>query len=72
MARFVRDEINQNHNWQNQDGRPKKDIEIFKYMSEHPNATKAEVIRETGLSKKTVYKYYDDFKRQFSDVQKIK
>ena len=58
--------------WRNQDGRPKKDFAVFKYMSEHPNATKAEVIRETGLSKKTVYKYYDDFKRQFSDVQKIK
>ena len=29
-------------------------------MSNHPAATKAEVIRETGLSKKTVYKYYDE------------
>lgn len=58
--------------WRNQDGRPKKDFEIFKYMSKHPAATKAEVIRETGLSKPTVYKYYDDFKQQFSDVQKIK
>ena len=58
--------------WRAGNGRRKKDQEIFRYMAKHPAATKAEVIRETGLSKPTVYKYYDDFKRQFSDVQKIK
>lgn len=59
MARFIRDEVNQNIHWRNENGRPSKEIEVFKYLSKHPNATKAEVIRETGLSKKTVYKYYD-------------
>lgn len=45
--------------WRNENGRPSKEIEVFKYLSKHPCASKAEVIRETGLSKKTVYKYYD-------------
>ncbi len=45
--------------WRNESGRPSKEIEIYKYLRDHPTATKAEVIRATGLSKKTVYKYYD-------------
>lgn len=45
--------------WRNEDGRPSKEIEVYKYLREHPFASKAEVIRETGLSKKTVYKYYE-------------
>lgn len=32
------------------------------YLQEHPDAKKAEVIRETGLSKPTVYKWYDKIK----------
>lgn len=45
--------------WRNENGRPSKEIVVYKYLREHPFASKAEVIRETGLSKKTVYKYYD-------------
>lgn len=50
-------------NWRDGNGRPSKDLEVFNYLSKHPNATKAEVIRETGLSKKTVYKYFDGIKK---------
>lgn len=60
MARFIRDEVNQNVHWRNENGRPTKEIEVYKYLVKHPCASKAEVIRETGLSKKTVYKYYDE------------
>lgn len=30
-----------------------------KYLLQHPDARKADVIRGTGLSKPIVYKYYD-------------
>ncbi|MBP5435422.1 hypothetical protein J6Z39_06350 [bacterium] len=46
-------------NWREGNGRPSKEIEVYNYLQEHPFASKAEVIRETGLSKKTVYKYYE-------------
>ena len=34
------------------------------YLQEHPDAKKAEVVRETGLSKPTVYKWYDKIKSE--------
>ena len=45
--------------WRNENGRPSLEKKVRDYLSKHPFATKAEVIRGTGLSKKTVYKYYD-------------
>jgi len=60
LMNFIRDEINQNLHWRNENGRPSKEIEVFKYLCDHPTATKAEVIRGTGLSRPTVYKYYDE------------
>lgn len=44
------------------EGRPKAEPIIRAYMEKHPTSTKAEVIRKTGLSKPTVYKYYGDIK----------
>lgn len=46
--------------WRNEDGRPPLKKTVWKYLSEHPDAKKCEVIRETGLSRPTVYKYYDE------------
>lgn len=34
------------------------------YLQEHPDAKKAEVIKNTGLSKPTVYKYYNKIKEE--------
>lgn len=34
------------------------------YLQEHPDAKKVEVVRETGLSKPTVYKWYDKIKNE--------
>lgn len=39
-------------------GRPTAAAVVREYQQQHPTATKAEVIRGTGLSKPTVYKYY--------------
>jgi hypothetical protein len=39
-------------------GRPTKEKEVRKWREANPAGTKAECIRATGLSKKTVYKYW--------------
>lgn len=63
LARFVRDEINGNKNWQNKDGRPKgsgtKEEIVKEYRKNNPMARKIDCIRDTGLDKKTVYKWWD-------------
>ena len=46
----------------NMDGRPTAEQTVRDYLQAHPDAKKAEVIRETGLSKPTVYKWYDKIK----------
>lgn len=43
-------------------GRPPVIGIVRDYLLEHPDASKADVIRGTGLSKPTVYKYYDQVK----------
>ncbi|MCM1561083.1 MAG: hypothetical protein NC123_16315 [Butyrivibrio sp.] len=46
----------------NKNGRPGHtgaEAAVRTYMQEHPAARKADVVRGTGLSKPTVYKYYD-------------
>lgn len=55
-------EINDKYNgtnWRDGNGRkPKKDI-VQKWKSEHPEGKKADCIRDTGLDKKTVYKWWN-------------
>lgn len=41
-------------------GRPLKKEAVREWRSAHPNGTKAECIRDTGLSKPTVYRWWDD------------
>ena len=62
IARATRDILNP-QGWQNKDGRPKgsgtkKNI-ISAWREQHPDGTKAECIRDTGISKPTVYKWWD-------------
>lgn len=40
------------------EGRPPKQRNVEEWQATHPNGSKAECIRETGLSKPTVYKYW--------------
>ena len=42
-------------------GRPKKDMIIKEWKQLNPNGTKFQCIKETGVSKSTVYKYWDLF-----------
>lgn len=39
-------------------GRPTAQDKVIKWKREHPNGKKADCIRETGLSKPTVYKWW--------------
>ena len=58
LMNYVRDEINQNKDWRSGNGRkPKKDI-VENWILNHPDGRKSECIKETGLSKPTVYKYW--------------
>lgn len=41
------------------DGRPTKEKEVKEWRQQNPSGTKAACIKETGLSKGTVYKYWD-------------
>ncbi len=46
--------------WRNQDGRPSAEQIVKEWKEKNPGATKADCIRETGLSKPTVYKWWDN------------
>lgn len=42
-----------------QEGRPTKAVIVKEWQRAHPDGIKAECIKDTGLSKKTVYKYWE-------------
>lgn len=49
-----------NGEWHNKEGRPLKQIDVRAWQYAHPNGKKADCIRDTGLSKPTVYKWWVD------------
>lgn len=59
----IRDIVKPNGEWRNKDGRPKgsgtKEHIIKEWKEKNPGGKKIQCIRETGLSKPTVYKYWD-------------
>ena len=58
LMNFVRDEINGNKDWRNKDGRPSAEQIVLEWQEKHPEGKKADCIRETGLSKPTVYRWW--------------
>ena len=44
-------------------GSGSKADQVIQWRSDHPEGKKADCIRETGLSKPTVYKYWDEVKK---------
>ena len=46
--------------WNKCGGRPSKADEVQKWQEEHPNASKYQCIKDTGLSKMTVYKHWKE------------
>ena len=57
-ARAIRD-IN-NDNWREGNGRKSKETIVREWQQKHPDGKKADCIRETGLSKPTVYKWWTE------------
>ncbi len=57
----INDKVNQT-NWRNTKGRPTKLNEVMRYLIMNENPTKYGCIKETGLAKMTVYKYWNDAK----------
>ncbi len=45
-------------NWRNTNGRPTKEQEVSEWQKINPDGRKADCVKETGLSKTTVYKYW--------------
>ena len=58
--RLLRDLDHPDDSWMNKDGRPKKDKEVEAWQMQHPEGRKADCIRETGLDRKTVSKYWKE------------
>ena len=58
LMNFVRDEINGNKNWREGNGRPDKAKVVEEWQKIHPDGKKADCIRDTGLSKPTVYRWW--------------
>lgn len=63
IASAIRDVIYPDGEWRNKDGRPvgsgTKQAIVQEWRQTHPNGKKADCIRETGLSKPTVLKWWD-------------
>lgn len=53
----INDRVN-GTNWRDRNGRPDKANIVQLWQQEHPNGRKADCIRDTGLSKPTVYKWW--------------
>jgi len=53
----INDRVN-GTNWREGNGRKSTKETVLQFRAEHPEATKAECIRATGLSKPTVYKWW--------------
>ena len=45
--------------WRNNDGAPTKHQQVYQWRQNNPNGKKTDCIRATGLSKPTVYKWWD-------------
>ncbi|MBQ2106836.1 MAG: hypothetical protein II253_07970 [Lachnospiraceae bacterium] len=56
---LIRDELNGNKNWRNKNGAPTKQQIVLEWRELHPDGRKIDCIRETGLSKPTVYKWWN-------------
>lgn len=57
-ARLVQEADYPNGSWRNKEGRPKLEQIVRDWQEQHPDGRKADCIRDTGLSKPTVYKWW--------------
>lgn len=69
IARATRDIVNPN--WRDGNGRPSKENIVKEWQLLNPTGTKAQCIRDTGLSKMTVYKWWNDNIIQYDEEELI-
>lgn len=55
----TRDVLHPDGEWRNRDGRPDKKAVVKEWRAANPYGSKADCIRATGLTKPTVYKWWD-------------
>ena len=61
IARFTRDlNYDDSNGWINKEGAPTKQSIVQKWKSEHPNGKKIDCEKETGLSRHTVIKWWNN------------
>ena len=58
VARMIQNLQDPDGEWRNKDGRPNKAEIVRQWRLEHPDGKKSECIKDTGLSKTTVYKWW--------------
>lgn len=58
-ARLVQSLDYPNGEWRNKDGRPTKENIVKEYREKYPTFKKSQCIKDTGLSKMTVYKWWN-------------
>ena len=66
----VRNALYPNGNWRNIEGAPTKEQIIRDWRVEHPEGTPKECMEQTGISKNTVYKWWDEGKASHIKKQK--
>ncbi len=54
------------------EGRPSAEQKVIDFLRQNPTARKCDVIRGTGLDKKTVYKHYEAAKEKASQSEEPK
>jgi hypothetical protein len=58
----INDEANET-DWRSNNGRKSQAEKVIRWRSENPEGIKADCIRETGLSKSTVYRHWNEVKK---------
>lgn len=70
----IRDIEHPDGEWRNKEGRPKGSSQqkklVEKWQKSHPDGKKADCIRDTGLSKPTVYKWWQTVGKETDLVEK--
>lgn len=59
LMNYVRDEINGNKDWQNKEGSPTREMIVVEWRKNNPRGRKIDCEKETGLSRKTILKWWD-------------
>ena len=64
IARMALEVDYPNGSWRNKEGRPKLEQIVRDWQAQHPDGRKADCIKDTGLSKPTVYKWWRESKQE--------